>query len=330
VKAVPKHSRKVRAARLGAALGTAFWVLACASGPEGAAPQPAPVVPAPRVAAPEPEKGGLVFWRVEGRYPEPATVWLLGSLHVGSSEFRYDPAITQAFAGADALVVEVDPGAATPEESLQVLATRAVLPLGQTLADTVEPETLAELQVFAEAHGRSVDEFSAFEPWFVMIQLTGILFAEQGYLPEYGVDQHFLSLARGRRPVIELESEDLQLGLFAGLPFPLQDRMLRSVLEHPEAAAQSPALLVAAWRSGDLDSLERALLEGDPEVETLRDRIIDARNRKMAERIDELLRRGGRYFVVVGAGHMVGDTGLPALLARRGHRVTRVQPAESP
>jgi uncharacterized protein YbaP (TraB family) len=327
---LPKHSRKERAERLVAALGTALWLVACASAPEGAAPQPAPVAPAPRVAAPEPEQGGLVFWRVEGRYPEPATAWLLGSLHVGSSEFRYDPAITSAFADADALVVEVDPGAATPEESLQVLATRAVLPLGQTLADTVEPETLAELQSFAEAHGRSVDEFSAFEPWFVMIQLTGILFAEQGYLPEYGVDQHFLSLARGRRPVIELESEDLQLGLFAGLPFPLQDRMLRSLLEHPDAAAQSPALLVAAWQSGNLDALEGALLEGDPEVEALHDRIYDQRNRKMAARIDDLLRRGGRYFVVVGAGHMVGDGGLPVLLARRGHRVSRVEPSECP
>ena len=47
------------------------------------------------------------------------------------------------------------------------------------------------------------------------------------------------------------------------------------------------------------------------------------RNQNMAEHIDELLREARTWFVV-GAGHMVGEQGIPTLLAGRGHRIVRI------
>ena len=44
----------------------------------------------------------------------------------------------------------------------------------------------------------------------------------------------------------------------------------------------------------------------------------------MANRLAELGGDGKTRFVVLGAGHLVGDRGLPALLSRRGYRVSRV------
>jgi uncharacterized protein YbaP (TraB family) len=38
----------------------------------------------------------------------------------------------------------------------------------------------------------------------------------------------------------------------------------------------------------------------------------------MTDRLLELAKKPGRYFVVVGAGHLVGNTGILALLAERG------------
>ncbi|MDD3449696.1 MAG: TraB/GumN family protein, partial [Gammaproteobacteria bacterium] len=53
----------------------------------------------------------------------------------------------------------------------------------------------------------------------------------------------------------------------------------------------------------------------------LQERLFTERNAAMAERVTELLRRGGSYFVVVGAGHLVVGNGIVARLQRQGYRV---------
>ncbi len=50
----------------------------------------------------------------------------------------------------------------------------------------------------------------------------------------------------------------------------------------------------------------------------------------MAGRLHQLAKDGKTRFVVVGAGHMVGEQGIPALLAERGWQVDRVGGAPSP
>jgi uncharacterized protein YbaP (TraB family) len=44
----------------------------------------------------------------------------------------------------------------------------------------------------------------------------------------------------------------------------------------------------------------------------------------MTARLVELARDGKTRFVVLGAGHMLGDEGIPELLARRGWEVRRI------
>ena len=41
--------------------------------------------------------------------------------------------------------------------------------------------------------------------------------------------------------------------------------------------------------------------------------------------VDKLVTLGGGAFVAVGVSHLVGDKGLPALLAERGYRIERVR-----
>ena len=49
-----------------------------------------------------------------------------------------------------------------------------------------------------------------------------------------------------------------------------------------------------------------------------------ARNRRMAQSIAEGIDGGGRWFVTVGVAHLVGDQGIPQLLAKQGYSVRRV------
>ena len=55
-----------------------------------------------------------------------------------------------------------------------------------------------------------------------------------------------------------------------------------------------------------------------------RRKLLGRRNADMAAQIDRLVRKGGVFFVGVGLLHLLGDNGLPQLLAQRGYLIERV------
>ena len=62
----------------------------------------------------------------------------------------------------------------------------------------------------------------------------------------------------------------------------------------------------------------------DPElVETFTERLLDARNDRMVERMQERLAEGGA-FIAVGALHLPGESGILKQLEGLGYRLTRL------
>jgi uncharacterized protein len=66
-------------------------------------------------------------------------------------------------------------------------------------------------------------------------------------------------------------------------------------------------------------------MQGMLEDRELRQALLIARNRAWAERIARLIARGQQPFVAVGAAHLLGKDGIPALLANQGYMVRRIQ-----
>jgi uncharacterized protein YbaP (TraB family) len=86
--------------------------------------------------------------------------------------------------------------------------------------------------------------------------------------------------------------------------------------------------LVDYWQSGDSEGLARLVIEDElekyPEFRDLHRRMFDDRNHAMTDRIVEMQARGGTWFVVVGAGHLVGDQGIVSMLQRRGQSLRQL------
>lgn len=319
-----RTARLRRALALAGSLAVALAALGCAlRGP--ALPR------APR------ESGQLVLWEVHSAAHPRGRAFLLGSVHAAQPDLALDPAIERAFDAADALVLEADITAVSGDASgfLQRVLSMATLPEGQTLDQVLPRPTYDRLGEFLRERGESLERYRRLEPWLLITMVTAYVFAEAGLPAEGGVDLRLSARAEGKKPILALETPELQLSLLDALPIDVQARKLAEVLDHEGETRTEATRLYDAWRLGDLDVIEAATVapaRDDPRMRAFYERVYLARNQSMAQRIDALLREGRTYLVVVGAGHVVGEQGIPALLARSGHRIARVPktPAAAP
>lgn len=252
--------------------------------------------------------------------------FLLGSVHLGSEEMDLGPVAEWVFADAAELVLEVDLSIYGDADSAALADRYGRIPSPDTLRDRISPETYGLLEAYLARRRLFAEPFEHLQPWLVATAITVLEYQALGYEPERGVDRLLMSRAKGRKAVAGLETLESQFALLSGLPIDVQDLMLRDMLERSDGFASEATDMMDAWRRGDDDALSRIVFQDmdQPEFEVFYDRILFERNERMADRIAELAADGKTRLVVVGAAHMLGEKGIPALLGARGFQVEKV------
>lgn len=265
-----------------------------------------------------------LLFKIEGKNGQQA--WLLGSVHAATdATYPLDPRLEKAFDASKVLAVEVDIEKLDAQKVMQVTLAKAAFTDGRTLSQVISPETKKAFEAAAKSLGIGPEAFEPFQPWFAAVSLASVAVQKSGYDTEKGIDRHFLKKA-GKRKVVELESLEQQIGLFAGFTIPEQDLLLRHALADVDVMGKEIGHMLDAWQRGDLAMLEKILTESvreHPEVKPVMDAVIGKRNRTMAAGIEKLLATKEVEFVVVGAGHVVGADGIVELLRKRGFTVTQ-------
>ena len=126
--------------------------------------------------------------------------------------------------------------------------------------------------------------------------------------------------------MLQLETIDFQLDLLMNQPMPIQAKLVEETIDQAADFERVTANLVTAWLSGDDAAFEQAFSQQSgtsAETRAFMNQLMDQRNVGMADKIAQFLAGEGSYFVLVGAGHLVGDKSVIALLSERGHRGTR-------
>lgn len=256
-------------------------------------------------------------------------LFLLGSVHIGTDAMRaLGGVVDEAFDRAEELVVEVDVTRLPESEATAMVKRYAELRPPQRLPDLLSPSTRQMLAEYLTRRNLDAAMFESLKPWFAAMLVTQVEFRQAGYQFELGVDYLLLERAQGHKPVVGLETMESQFELLDRLPAPLQELMLKDALARVDHLQQEVAGLIEAWERGDEAALEKLLFsarEEYPEIEPFYDRVFFERNENMASQLAGLAADGRTRLVVLGAGHMVGDRGVPALLARRGYRVERLR-----
>jgi len=250
------------------------------------------------------------------------SAYLLGSIHIGSADFYPLPSqIEAAFDRAKGLVVEVD---MNKVDSRALLQKYGMADKARGLDwQSRDQQTVAAMVPYCEAQVNLCQSIQSFAPWLQASQLNLLRYNGLGYSTDYGVDMQLLGRS-ARRAVFELETAESQFELLASFDSQTQWSMVREAISVPDAELLS---LITAWRTGDEAGLDRLMQEqmgGEGDTQML-EKILWQRNRTMAEGIIKLMNVDGSpapLFVVIGAGHVVGDRSVVQLLRQAGAKVT--------
>ena len=273
------------------------------------------------VSAQTPTKHFL--WKVEA--PGGATAYLLGSLHVLTADaYPLPAAIDKAFAESKTLVEEVDLDEMNDPMLMMAALSKAMLTGGETLDQLVSAQTYAEVKKRAEAYGMPMQALQRMKPWLVAVTLMAPTLQAAGFKPELGIDRHFFDRAKEKGLKRQaLETLAYQLDRFDQMSAKLQEDLLKATIEDLDTQVTGVKDMVRAWSSGDLATMEKMMLTALTESPELYQRLLLERNQNWVPHVERCLSERAGCFIVVGAAHLVGKDGLPALLSKKGYKVTQ-------
>jgi uncharacterized protein YbaP (TraB family) len=252
-----------------------------------------------------------------------ATAYLLGSIHVLPSNVDWhSPELDAAIAKSDTLVFEApidDSGVAAGQEFIRAHGT---LPPGQSLQEMLDARTLADYRKALALTHVPPDTLEHLRPWLASVVLEVAFIQQQHYSVDSGVDRQIFAGARtSGKSFRYFETVQQQLTLLMPDKPKLELEEFDAQLKELQTESDELGPLVDAWSHGDIAEVGKLVnsdLESDPGTKKV---LLDDRNKTWVVQLKQMLGESHTYFITVGAGHLVGPEGVPALLRKAGYIV---------
>jgi uncharacterized protein len=268
----------------------------------------------------------LLMWKVT---KGPNTAYLLGSIHAARPGFYPLPAeIEKTFSKCDVLVLELDQSKSPPGAMEKMMMQKGMYMDGDNLRSHISADTAKVLDAYLEKHAAMAPAFALMRPWFASFMVPISEVQQLGYDPALGIDRHFANeaLAAGKT-TDQIEDAEFQLKVMSDFPEDIQDKMLKAALSDLDDTEKDLEQTMRAWKSGSIEEMEQIVGKDEkdhPELKEVSEKLIYSRNEGMANKIEEYLKTGKKYFVVVGSGHLVGKRSVVQLLKDRNYKVEQV------
>lgn len=261
-----------------------------------------------------------LLWRISK--PAQQASFLFGTIH--SEDERVLALLGEVPAKtlrqADAVVIETE----LDEKSSAQFMSAMFFTDGQRLEHLLEPKLYQKALVAATSRGLHSQQVATIKPWALMTMLampvpkTGLFLDRLVY--QTGAE-------RGAK-LGGLETPQEQIDAMNGLAMNDQIALLEETIERLDEMPELLEQLTKAYLDRDLARMQQLYDEYSAQSDhgaeqRLKERILEARNDRMVERMQPWL-KSGNSFIAVGALHLPGDNGLLRQLNAMGWKVERI------
>jgi hypothetical protein len=249
-------------------------------------------------------------------------IYMAGTIHMLRAQDFPPPAeFDAAYQASQKLFFEIDLQKAKTPEFGQRFMQAMMLPNNGTLKDVLDADTWAALQVFSAKTQYPLSQTMMFNP-----AMTSILIAmteAKKFGVADGIDAFYDKAARTDNKAIgELESADDVIAYMALFAQEDPNKIINSTLKDMESLQSQFETMVASWRSGDLDALDKEMGQKmKAETPNAYQALVVDRNKKWLPQVREMFKTPEVEMVLVGSLHLSGNDGLLAQLKKSGYQV---------
>jgi uncharacterized protein YbaP (TraB family) len=266
------------------------------------------------------------------------SMYILGTMHLlQAKSYPFQEDIYKAFDEAEKLVVELD---LSDQEGLNYFTTRQFYQGEESLKNHLSESLYNELKEKIVSMNLDPEVYMKLKPWAMNLFLQTQLTESPATETIMGPDMYFVARNLGKKEVVELEGWEFQTDLFNDSDEKMQIDMLKDILETADEKSdeskedmtkiqEAREDMLTAWENGEAYELE--MMISSPKMEAssgeFEREFWDKRNINMAEKIEQYFEDESEddYFVLFGAGHLYGSTGVIETLEAKGYKFKQIK-----
>lgn len=268
------------------------------------------------------------FWTVHG---PKATAYLFGSVHILPPNINWkSPALLAAMKKSDTFIFEIplDHQDKDRDEAQriqkEIMDVHGMLPPGISLRGELSNDTVPKYDAVLAQFGISPGYIDRLQPWLASMVLETAQFFRSDANAMNGVDVQIYAIASdAHKDTHGFETLEQQLNIIGSEEQKSGLKELSHTIDEAMSSGQASKfdVIVSEWEHGDVQAIAHETdveFAKDPE---LRKTMLDDRTARWAVEMRTLLDQPHTYFITVGAAHLAGPNGLPALLRKDGYQV---------
>ena len=264
------------------------------------------------------QDNNTLLWEVSGKNL-PANSYIFGTFHLMcKDDIHFSTALTKALASADEVYMELD-----MDDPATLLGGMSMMTMkgGKKLKDFYSKDEYKRLaSFFKDSIGFQLDMMQSMKP----SMLEALLYPKMLKCnTSTGVEMELMVLAKKNKKEIKgLETMAFQASVFDSIPYETQAKGLLKAIDSLPEYRLSFDSMVQVYKSQRINEMEAMLMKGDfgEDMEQNGDVLLYNRNRNWVKQLKDIMPKES-VFVAVGAGHLLGDKGLIALLKAEGYTV---------
>lgn len=264
-------------------------------------------------------------------------LYLLGTMHVGPKEVPIDGLLKEAYDKSEVIAFEIlFDISAEDTQNMNLALTKN--PLTELEGKNEQFETV--WKDLREVYPNISDGAKNFNAMYVLTLAQNIVFQELGLSSFYGVDLTLYQKAKtDGKTLKEIEGITSQIETIRQMGEKAPMLILVSLLDKADYVS-SMETMVTAYANGDLggeafgdndveideNSIPEKYRTGtlNDELKAYQDVLLYTRNDDMFKKAEELLKQNNAI-LAIGAGHVVGETGLAQQFKDAGYEVVRLE-----